>query len=599
MMDSLDSRSSLLSDFELRISDFDSGLISKEVSVSLTEESMRQMQLLFQRRRVFSSLALFIVGMLVFQLPFTIAAQPAYESPPVLSASKILPPELLSGPHHRVEEAVNNNGYFNIYRIDSRFGTFTAVSTAMLRKRIGEINAMVVMEKIQGTTEYLDSIKEGGLDAMQSAMSLVTSPVQTLTGAAKGIGDVFTRVDESLFGGKRSQSEDSRIKDAIGFSATKRQYAYEFDVDVYSDNQKLQDLLNKISWAGYAGSLTWSAMMAAVPGGAGLAMTVVGTNKVLNEVFRNTPPVELRRMNNGKLNAMGVDPQIADAFLNNTIFSPREQTLLVQALSEMDGATDRRALVRLALSAHDPTSAFFRTRQAQMYAGYNKSVTPLVRFTTFDPFAASRTANGTLVFNVPVDYLVWTEAVAEAMDGANQLVNKLPDVRGKQLWLTGTLTSRARMEIENRGWVVRDRTETQLFSAVESYPDYQRPEERLPSGVVSLNFESVALGIGASWGDGVLTFQGKDYPFSVSGLTLVDVGISRFAGAGKVYNLTSPGDLPGTYGAIQSTFAIAGGATDMTMKNQNHVTVVILKNSGKESGTQLSLGPAGMQIQMK
>jgi hypothetical protein len=131
-------------------------------------------------------------------------------------------------------------------------------------------------------------------------------------------------------------------------------------------------MLNKISWVGYAGSLTWSAMMAAVPGGAGLAMTVVGTNKVLNEVFRNTPPVALRRMNSEKLNAMGVDPQIADAFLNNTLFSPREQTLLVQALTEMDGATDRRALVRLALSAHDPTSTFFRTRQVQMYAGYNK-----------------------------------------------------------------------------------------------------------------------------------------------------------------------------------------------------------------------------------
>jgi hypothetical protein len=100
---------------------------------------------------------------------------------------------------------------------------------------------------------------------MQSAMSLVTSPVQTLSGAARGVGAAFERVDESLFGAARSQSEDSRIKDAIGFSATKRQYAYEFDVDVYSDNQKLQDMLNKISWAGYAGSLTWSAMMAAVP----------------------------------------------------------------------------------------------------------------------------------------------------------------------------------------------------------------------------------------------------------------------------------------------------------------------------------------------
>ena len=36
----------------------------------------------------------------------------------------------------------------------------------MLRKRIGEINAMVVMEKIQESKEYLDSIKEAGLDAV-------------------------------------------------------------------------------------------------------------------------------------------------------------------------------------------------------------------------------------------------------------------------------------------------------------------------------------------------------------------------------------------------------------------------------------------------
>ncbi|MET0503568.1 MAG: hypothetical protein ABW172_18765, partial [Candidatus Binatia bacterium] len=262
-------------------------------------------------------------------------------------------------------------------------------------------------------------------------------------------------------------------------------------------------------------------------------------------------------------------------------------------------ATDRRALVRLALSAHDPTSTFFRTRQAQMYAGYNKSVTPLVSFTTFDPFAAGRTANGALVFNLPVDYLVWTEAVAEALDGANQLVNKLPGVKGKELWLTGTLTPRARIELEKRGWLVRDRAETRLFSSVETYPDYQKPAERLPSGIVSLNFESVALGVGASWGDGVLTFQGKDYPFSVSGLSLADVGISKFAGAGKVYDLNSPSELPGIYGSVQSTFAILGGATNMSMKNQAGVTIVILKNSGQESGTQLSLGPGGMQIEMK
>jgi hypothetical protein len=350
-------------------------------------------------------------------------AQQGYEASPVLSASKILPPELLSGPNHRVQERVTSDGYLNTYQLDSKYGTWQVISTALLRKRIGEINAMIVMEKVQSSKEYLDSIKEGGLDAMTSAVSLMTRPVQTLTSAAQGLGAAFTRVDESLFGSKRSGSEDARIKDAIGFAATKREYAYQFDVDVYSDNQQLQDMLNRISWAGYAGSLTWSAAMAAVPGGAGVAMTVIGTNKVLNQIFQTTPPVALRKMNTEKLLAMGVHPEVVDAFINNTVFSPREQTLLVHALGEMNGVADRGALVRLSVSSVNSTIALFRQRQAQMYAGYNKSVAQLERFIALGQFAASRTANGALVVNFPADYVVWTEAMAQMMTAVIRLIN--------------------------------------------------------------------------------------------------------------------------------------------------------------------------------
>jgi hypothetical protein len=539
-----------------------------------------------------------IVLLLLEILPPAFAQQP-YENPPVLSASKILQPELLSGPNFRVQERVTNDRYLNIYQIDSRFGTFTAVSTALLRKRIGEINAMVVMEKVQGSKEYIDSIKEAGLDAMTSAMSLVTSPVTTLSGAVQGLGAAFERVGGSLFGSGRSEAEEARIKDAIGFAATKREYAYQFGVDVYSDNQRMQDMLNKISWAGYAGSLTWSAAMMAVPGGAGIAMTVVGTNKVLNQVFQNTPPIELRKMNGEKLNVMGVNPEIADAFLNNTIFTPREQTLLVNALNEMMGVTDRGAFIRLALPSQNPTVAFFRERQAEMYAGYHKTVTPLQSFIPLGQFAASKTINGTLVFNFPADYVVWTEPMALWMTAANQLVNNLPGVKERQLWLTGTLSPRARREIESRGWQIHDHAEPQLMNWIETYPDYKKPTERLPAGLVTLQLKSIALGVGASWGDGMLNFQGKNYPFSISGISLVDIGLSDFTGAGKVYDMKNPGDLSGTYGAVESTFAIAGGNTAISMKNQNGVTIVILKNDGQESGTQLSLGPGGMKINLK
>jgi hypothetical protein len=541
-----------------------------------------------------------IVGVLVVlsSVP-AIAAQQGYEPAPALSASKILSPELLSGANHRVQERVTNDGFLNTYQIDSKFGTFTAVSTAVLRKRIGEINAMIVMEKVQSSKEYVSSIKEAGLDTMTSAASLITSPVKTVSGAAQGLGAAFSRVSESIGGAKRSQSEDSSVKDAIGFSTTKRQFAYQFDVDVYSDNQKLQDMLNRIAWASYAGSLTWSAAMAAVPGGAGVAMTVIGTNKVLNQIFQTTPPVELRKMNTDKLNTMGVNSQVTDAFINNTIFSPREQTLLVHALGEMNGVADRGALVRLALSSQNPTVALFRQRQAQMYAGFNKSVTPLERFISLGQFAVSRTVNGALVFNVPLDYLAWTEPMAQLITGANQLVNELPGIREKQLWLAGTLSPRARKEIESRGWQVRDQAEAQLFSWVETYPDYKKPDERVPSGLVTLSLRSAALGVGASQGEGTLNFQGQSYSFTISGLSLVDIGVSDFTGAGKVYDLRSPRDLAGTYGATQATFAIAGGASAMSMKNEKGVSIVILKNEGQESGTQLTLGPAGIKITMK
>src|SRR5262245_36234795 len=108
----------------------------------------------------------FVSGVFILSLWFLaaplLAAQVGYEPATILSASKILPPELVAGPNHRVEERVYNDGYLNRYTIHSKFGGFVAVSTPMLRKRIEEINAMVRMEAIQGTKEFTASLKEAG-----------------------------------------------------------------------------------------------------------------------------------------------------------------------------------------------------------------------------------------------------------------------------------------------------------------------------------------------------------------------------------------------------------------------------------------------------
>jgi len=542
--------------------------------------------------------ALTIAAPLLFQ-PALATAQSGYERSTTLSASKILPPDLLSGPNHRVEETVYNDGYLNRYTVLSKFGGFVAVSTPMLRKRISEINAMVRMEQIKGTKEFTSSLKEAGTDTLVGFKNLATKPVDTVKGAVSGLAVAFRRAGDAITGPKRSDAEDSRVKDLIGFSKTKREYAHQLGVDVYTDNDKVQDRLNEIAWAGYGGGLTWAAAMSAVPGGAGLAITVSGSHKLLNEIFRTTPPVDLRRMNGEKLRAMDVHPEVADAFLNNTHYSPRYQTLLVNALDEMKGVGNRATFVRLAAATADQDIAQFRERQGAMYAGYHKAIAPVETFIALGEFAAVRTTKNEVVFNVPLDHLVWTEAIAGLITAADSRVTQLTRPANKQLWVTGTVSARARRELENRGWKVQERSEERLFSWTESYPNYEKPEERIAAGLVALNFKSVGIGVGGSSGEGVLSYQGRDYPFTIAGLNFGDAGVSSFQGAGKVYDLKSLNDFAGNYAASEAGFAVRGGKSEMSMRNGKGVTIVVLASEGKESGTRISLGASGVSIRMK
>jgi hypothetical protein len=121
-------------------------------------------------------------------------------------------------------------------------------------------------------------------------------------------------------------------------------------------------------------------------------------------------------------------------------------------------------------------------------------------------------------------------------------------------------------------------------------------EARKPSGRVTMESKSVAAGIGVTWGDGKLTFKGKEYPFTIEGLSVVDWGISRVSAAGDVYNLTDVSKFPGTYAAAEAGFTLAGGAGGITMRNSEGV-VINLRSTSR--GASLTLGPAGLVIKMK
>jgi hypothetical protein len=136
-----------------------------------------------------------------------------------------------------------------------------------------------------------------------------------------------------------------------------------------------------------------------------------------------------------------------------------------------------------------------------------------------------------------------------------------------------------------------------LFFLVMAFASYAGAAEKAtPSGKVTIESRSIAAGIGVTWGDGHLTFKGKDYPFSIDGLSLVDWGISKASAAGEVYNLTDPSKFSGTYVAAEAGLTLAGGMGGMVLRNADGV---ILHLHSVSRGARLQLGTSGMKITLK
>ena len=117
-----------------------------------------------------------------------------------------------------------------------------------------------------------------------------------------------------------------------------------------------------------------------------------------------------------------------------------------------------------------------------------------------------------------------------------------------------------------------------------------------PDATVKLSEGSVAVGIGWSWGKGVLTYKGKTYPFKVEGLSVGEVGVTKAEATGNVFSLKKIEDFSGLYRAagVEGTAVKGAGATAL----QNDKGVVIeLKSMTK--GANLKIALEGLKLALE
>ena len=117
---------------------------------------------------------------------------------------------------------------------------------------------------------------------------------------------------------------------------------------------------------------------------------------------------------------------------------------------------------------------------------------------------------------------------------------------------------------------------------------------KVPSGTVNINETQFALIVGGSTGGGVLTYQGKQYPFKIEGMSLgANVGISNLSASGEVYDLTELSKFPGTFSKLESSITLGGGVGGTVLKNQNGV---IMRLTSTSEGLQLNLSASGVTV---
>jgi hypothetical protein len=121
-------------------------------------------------------------------------------------------------------------------------------------------------------------------------------------------------------------------------------------------------------------------------------------------------------------------------------------------------------------------------------------------------------------------------------------------------------------------------------------------QEEKPDATLTISKGQVAVGIGWSWGGGVLTYKGKQYRFKVGGLSVIDVGVTKGNAVGKVYQLKRLSDFNGTYTGAAAEGTIGGGAGVATMKNQNGV---VIKLQSTTQGVNFKLAGEGVKITLK
>jgi hypothetical protein len=387
-------------------------------------------------------------------------AQSGFEERPILKASDLAPPPMLKGPRFTVDDRVPVANLLPHFVVRSDFGVFEAQGRNMLAIRVVEVGALDQLEKTSKTEEFLRATGSAAARPVKAAANMVMNPVDTVKGAPAAVGRFFDRVElgtKRTAGAAKGEGTTAdktaavtkRVggvtADVLGYEEERRALAKRLGVDPYTTNRVLSEKMNDLAWVAFSGRVGLNTVVAVV---VPFSMAISATS-ITNDMVWDMKPADLLTLDEKKLKDMGVSEDRVAALLQNQWYSITALTSLVDSLESLASVKGRDQVVTFAAAAGTEDRARLIVEAVGMLARHHATVEPLVQVSAPGPIVA-RTKAGALLVPVPLDYVPWTAPVAKFAGR--------PDLKVKErtVWLTGTLSPRAKREFAAAGWTVRE-----------------------------------------------------------------------------------------------------------------------------------------------
>jgi hypothetical protein len=394
-----------------------------------------------------------------------------YELPPThMDPAAILPADLLEGPNHRVTAMRLEPGFVHTYLLGTQLGPMEVRGIGLLRKRIHEIGVLADMKErdLKTSQVYALSFANAAAGPVEGSAQFLFHPIRTTRNVPLGMW-AMARGFYEMTGTGRTYLEDDYIDEMVGFGKAKREWAYRMGVDPYSSNPHLQRALNRYAWVSLAGGMSVRLPLFAVPtGAASYALTVAGQLDDMKREVRDKAPEDIRISLRKRLREMDVDETLVQQFLYHRWYSPRRQVVIVESLEILEDAANRQEFIALAVRADESYETFSFERIALMLAGYHLKRSPLDELFSSNGLAMAHTISGDVVLPLYIDAGHWTERMAWAAEEVDRFLDWDREIRAKQMLISGTLSSRARGELQHRGWSVNEGLETSWLAEVDA-----------------------------------------------------------------------------------------------------------------------------------